>query len=102
MQDYMVSSVILWGRSMGASTSILYMSPKFRKLIIGFLKERKNVQNYSFHNPVCVRGLILDSPFGNLPTNIVNFVAAKAPKVPEILVRLAIKILDRKKIIKIN
>jgi hypothetical protein len=81
---------------MGASTSILYMSPKFRKLIKKFLSKRKGVRNYSFQSTSYIRGAILDSPFGNLPDNIVNFVACKAPRVPEILVRLAVKILDRK------
>ena len=81
---------------MGASTSILYMSLKFRKLIKKFLSKRKGIRNYNFESTSYIRGVILDSPFGNLPDNIVNFVEHKSPRIPEFLVRLAIKILDSK------
>lgn len=82
---------------MGASTSILYLSEKFRSNLISWLGEKKSIKGYSFLPQEFARGVILDSPFGNLQENMVNFVSSKAPNVPEILIRLAIKIIESKK-----
>ena len=43
-----VSSVVLWGRSMGASTAVFYLSDKFRKKLGSYLGKRKGVYNYRF------------------------------------------------------
>lgn len=43
-----VKSVVLWGRSMGAATAILYQSPRFRSDIKHYLRDKKGVHNYNF------------------------------------------------------
>lgn len=43
-----VSSVMLWGRSMGAVTSILYLSQNFREEVYRYFKQRHNLTNLGF------------------------------------------------------
>ena len=38
-----VKSIILWGRSMGAATSILYLSERFRQIVYKFFKYKKKI-----------------------------------------------------------
>ena len=49
-----------------------------------------------------VRGAILDSPFGDLRANIRNFVKSKAAKVPDVVIDMALAIIDSKLRIKKN
>ena len=49
VSEQKVSSVILWGRSMGASTAILYLSHAFRVRVKEYLRAKKRVPNYQFY-----------------------------------------------------
>jgi pimeloyl-ACP methyl ester carboxylesterase len=91
-----VRSVILWGRSMGAATAILYLSERFRDIVYKFFKYKKKILDLGFVDQQYIRGVILDSPFGDMRVNVTNFVQAKAAKVPAILVEMALAVIDTK------
>ena len=77
-----LKNFVLWGRSMGAATAIFYTSPVFRK------KQRVGGEASG------IKGLVLDSPFTDLPENIKNFVDVKASTLPGFVVDLAIKLIE--------
>lgn len=87
-------SFFLWGRSMGAATAILHLSPKFREVIRKYLKVYAECTEIGFLPRALIRGVILDSPVNDLSQNISNYVAKKLVKVPDVIVEMAIKVLD--------
>lgn len=69
---------------MGAATCIFHQSQKYR-------------EKHSFTFPDTsnfIRGLVLDSPFTNLPQNIKNFVSSKASKLPGFVVDLGLSLVE--------
>ena len=62
-----VSSIGIWGRSMGAATALMYSA-----------------------KDLCIAGLVLDSPFSSLK-NLINELAKDRVALPEFVVRQAIK-----------
>ncbi len=81
-KQFGLQNFVLWGRSMGAATAIFYTSPLFR--------QKQRVAGTASG----VKGLVLDSPFTDLPENIKNFVDAKASSLPGFVVDLAIKLIE--------
>lgn len=79
-----IRNVILWGRSMGAATCIFHQSPKYRQKLNHVMP---NTSDF-------IKGMILDSPFTNLPVNIKNFVASKASKLPGFVVDIALNLVE--------
>ena len=70
-KDYMASQIVLWGRSMGAVTSIMY------------------AKRHSLY----LSAMILDSPFSDIST-MVKDVAYVHLKVPGLLVSMALKLMS--------
>lgn len=68
--NFMIQNFVLWGRSMGAATSLMYLSSKLRAKIMRFMKEKYKITNYEFLGNIFlihletkhIQGLILDSP----------------------------------------
>ena len=65
---------------MGAATSIFYLSQVY--------KQKKRIEFSDFAS--YVKGVVLDSPFTDLPDNIKTFVDSKASSLPGFVVDLAI------------
>jgi alpha/beta superfamily hydrolase len=77
-----VNNIILWGRSMGAVTTIFYMSTDFRTRMLHWLARYKKVNGYQFQSPETIKGVILDSPFMSLEDSILHFTNKKVSGVP--------------------
>lgn len=52
------------------------------------------MSNLGFIDQQYVRGCVLDSPFGDMKTNVRNFVDSKAPNIPDILIDMALAVID--------
>ena len=94
LSNLKVKSVILYGRSMGAATAIFYLSEKFREIIYNFFRNKCGIHNLGFIDQQYIKGCILDSPIGDMRVNVRNFVQSKAPKVPDILIDMALAVID--------
>lgn len=73
---------------MGAATCIFHQSQKYREKHAGF--EFPDLQGF-------IKGMILDSPFTDLPQNIKNFVSSKASKVPGFMVDFALSLIESRR-----
>eukprot|EP01100_Stratorugosa_tubuloviscum_P010867 TRINITY_DN4743_c0_g1_i2.p1 TRINITY_DN4743_c0_g1~~TRINITY_DN4743_c0_g1_i2.p1 ORF type:complete len:315 (-),score=100.53 TRINITY_DN4743_c0_g1_i2:21-965(-) len=73
-----ISRIALWGRSMGAATSLLYCS----------------MYDSDIDNKPAISGLILDSPFANLIQLAKEFVETAQISVPNIFISIALQILN--------
>lgn len=91
-KEVKASSLILWGRSMGACACIFFMSPAYRKEIDGIMDKRRT--RIDWMHQKYIDCLILDSPFSALTKSIQHMVNCKASKVPLWLVDLTVKLID--------
>lgn len=88
IQKYGIGRVLLWGRSMGAVTSIL-------------LAEKLADKRHGTESPFFLSGLVLDSPFTRL-TTMVEDVASNRINLPAIVTSIGMKIIKKTIIEKIN
>ena len=93
INEVKAGSVSLWGRSMGASAIIFFMSDLYRKQMEGILV-KKNKTKISWVSKKAISCIILDSPFGNLTETIHYLVKGKVKSIPSWLINLTIKLLD--------
>ena len=92
VEDVRANSVTLWGRSMGASAIIFFMSDTYREQMKLVLSKRKKQINWMSCKYISC--IILDSPFGYLTKTITYLVNNKVPKIPNWLISLTVKLLD--------
>ena len=88
------NSICIWGRSMGASSSVFFLSKKYRRIIDKvFLKKKVRVDWVSEKFVDCI---VLDSCFNYLSRSVHNMVNSKTNKVPKWLINMIISILQGK------
>ena len=101
--------IVLWGRSMGASTALMHASEQSREIMA--LKQQAQQQNKNPLDPTSpaqmpdpdssnaiLKGLICDSPFASLPQlceELVEKARAQGIVVPGIVVSVAIAMIAR-------
>src|SRR3990167_305386 len=88
VHEHGIGRVILWGRSMGAVTSIL-------------ISERLKQRRTGTESPFFLSGLVLDSPFTRL-TTMVEDVASNRINLPTIVTSIGMKIIKKTIIEKIG
>lgn len=82
-------SVAIYGRSMGASATVLFLSYKYRK-IMNQIFEKSNYEKIEWIHQDFVDVIVLDSCFNYLKKSIHNMVESKTNKVPRWIIDLVI------------
>ena len=89
------NSICIWGRSMGASSSIFFLSQKYRNIINRAFKIQKR-NKVDWVSEKFIDCIILDSCFNYLTKSVHNMVNSKTNKVPSWLINMIISILQNK------
>ena len=89
-----MSNIGLWGRSMGAAASVFYLSETWRKEAKDWLW-RHHGKKIEFMPKSAVDGIVLDSCLESLRNSAVNLAQKRSP-IPEVVIDMALSILDSK------
>ena len=89
------NSICIWGRSMGASSSIFFLSQRYRNVIDKAFKKQKR-DKVDWVSEKFIDCIVVDSCFNYLTKSVHNMVNSKTNKVPSWLINMIISILQSK------
>lgn len=78
---------------MGASATIFFLSPKYRK-IMNKIFEKSSFKKIQWVDPSAIDAVILDSCFNHLEKSIYNMVQSRTNKIPEWIISMVVYMLE--------